>query len=322
MKRLVLPFCLLFAFQNSGFAQKPKSSGLRAQMLVSTAWLAKKLSDPRVLVIHIGQGRKRYDAGHIPGARFLEYGDVVVTRDGVFNELPPVETLQRVFSQLGMRDDVHVVLLCDLQGLMAARVFWTLDYLGFGESASLLDGGLEKWKAEGRALSVDSPEFRAESFTPRLNPKVLVSRKVADDVSWLSVHSKTASTVLLDAREPDAYDGRMKSSLPGGHIPGAVHVYWMDTLAGRELPTFKPVAELRKMYTEAGAESGKYIVTYCWVGMMASHSYFVLKYLGYDVAIYDGSFTEWVKSGGVPVVHEAKSSADSETAFRGHAPRK
>jgi thiosulfate/3-mercaptopyruvate sulfurtransferase len=86
--------------------------------------------------------------------------------------------------------------------------------------------------------------------------------------------------------------------LPG--IPGAVHVYWMDTLAGKECPTWKAVADLRKMHTDAGAGSGKYIVTYCCGGIMASHRYFVLKYLGYDAALYDGSFTEWVEYGGTP----------------------
>jgi thiosulfate/3-mercaptopyruvate sulfurtransferase len=273
-------------------------------MLVSTGWLAERLSDSKLLVLHVGQGRKKYDAGHITGARFLEYNDIVATRDGVINELPPVEKLQQVFSQLGLGDDMHVVLTCDMQGLLAARVYWTLDYLGFGENAALLDGGMEKWKEEKRALSVAVPEVQVRRFTPHLNPKVLVSREVVKDVSWLNANSEFSSTVLLDAREPEAYSGEYKSKnlTVSGHIPGAANVYWMDTLTSKELATLKPAADLRRIYAGAGAGPGNKVVTYCWIGMMASHGYFVLKYLGYDVAMYDGSFTDWVKSEGTSVI--------------------
>jgi thiosulfate/3-mercaptopyruvate sulfurtransferase len=304
MKRLLAALCLFLASLSAGAAQRAKPPALRTQMLVSTEWLGKRQLDPNLLVIHVGQGRKKYDAGHITGARFLEYNDVVVTRDGVVNELPPVERLQQVFSQLGVGDGVRVVLLCDMQGLMAARVYWTLDYLGFAENAALLDGGLEKWRAEKRELSVATPEVQARRFTPRLNPKVIVSREVVRDISWLNANSEVSPTVLLDARESDAYTGEFKSKnvTANGHIPGAVNVYWMETLTSKEFPTLKPVDDLRQTYTSAGAVFGKNVVTYCWIGMYASHGYFVLKYLGYDVAMYDGSFTEWVKSDGTTAI--------------------
>jgi thiosulfate/3-mercaptopyruvate sulfurtransferase len=305
MKPIVAGLFLLSGFLGAtALSQTPTTPALRSGMLVSTGWLAKNLSGPKLLVLHVGQGRKQYDAAHIPGARFLEYNEIVVTRDGIINELPPVQKLQQVFSQIGIDEDVRVVLMCDMQGLLAARVYWTLDYLGYGDKAALLDGGLEKWKLEKRELSVDSPQTGAGRFTPRLNPKVLVTREVVRDISWLRVNDKSAEPVLLDAREPDAYSGELKGRTltVAGHIQGAVNVYWMHTLNGKESPTFKPAAELRKMYADAGAVSGKKVVVYCWIGMMASHAYFMLKYLGYDVAMYDGSFTEWVKSEGAPVV--------------------
>ena len=235
---------------------------------------------------------------------FWNTATVIVTRDGVINELPPVEKLQKIFSQLGVGDDSRVVLMCDMQGLLAARVYWTLDYLGFGEKAALLDGGLEKWKAEKRELSNVAPEVQMRRFTPRLNPRVLVSREVVRDVSWLTANMETSNTVLLDARQPEAYTGESKSKnlTRNGHIPGAGNVYWEHTLTGKEIPTLKPVADLQKMYSNAGVEPGKKVVTYCWIGMMASHGYFTLKYLGFDVAMYDGSFTEWEKSDGTTVL--------------------
>ena len=303
MKRFLI-FLFIFTFTISAtFAQKSKSA-VRQQMLVSTDWLAKNLKQPKLVLLHIARGRKNYDAGHIPGARFLDYGELIVTRSGVVNELPPVEKLQQLFANLGVNNDSRVVLLCEGQGIMAARTYWTLDYLGSGDNAALLDGSLEKWKAEKREVSTTVPEIIAGNFTPRLNPKVMVAREAVRDVSWLTVNSETSETVLLDSRPAEVYSGESKNAnLPlNGHIPGAGNVYWMNTLTSKESPTFKPLAELQKMYAEAGVEPGKKVMTYCWIGMMASHGYFTLKYLGYDVAMYDGSFTEWAKSDGVTVV--------------------
>jgi thiosulfate/3-mercaptopyruvate sulfurtransferase len=293
---------LLMLF-GGGSAQPSGTPGVREQMLVSTGWLADNLRLPELVLLHIGQARKNYDSGHIPGARFLPYGDLIVTRDGIANELPPVEKLQALFAGLGVNEDSRIVLLCDLQGLMAARAYWTLDYLGFGDRAALLDGGLEKWKSENRELSTAAPEIKAGRFTPQLNPGVIVSREIVRDISWLTVNGMPGYTAMLDARSPEAYSGETNfGDLPqSGHIPGAVNIYWMHTLQSKESPTLKPIPELEKLYRGAGVQPGMKVVTYCWVGMMASHGYFTLKYLGHDVAMYDGSFTEWANSEGATV---------------------
>ncbi len=303
MKRLIYLLLLVIPLLSVP-AQKAKPGAVRTQMLVTTDWLAKNLQQPKLVLLHVARGRKNYDAGHIPGARFLDYGELIATRGGVVNELPAVEKLQQLFANLGVSNDSRVVILCEGQGIMAARTYCTLDYLGLGEQAALLDGSWEKWKAEKRELSTVAPEIKAGNFTPRLNPKVMVTREAVRDVSWLAVNSETSDTVLLDARQADVYTGETKNSnLPlNGHIPGASNVYWMNTLASKEAPTLKPLAELQKMYEYAGVTLDKKVVTYCWIGMMASHGYFTLKYLGYDVAMYDGSFTEWAKSEGAKVV--------------------
>jgi thiosulfate/3-mercaptopyruvate sulfurtransferase len=304
MKRFFLAFLLFSMAGGAAFPQKSRPSGVRTQMLVSTEWLATHLSDPKLCLIHVGQGRANYDAGHIPGARFLDYGEVVVARDGIINELPPVEKLLKVFSLVGVGDDSRIVLLSEMQGLLAARVYWTLDYLGMAEKAALLDGGLEKWKAEKRGISTADPVFQQNGFAPRLNPSILVSREVVRDVSWLAANMEASDTVLLDARQPEAFTGESKSKnlTRNGHIPGAGNVYWESTLTSREIPTLKPVPDLQAMYLQAGIVPGKKVVAYCWIGMMAAHGYFTLKYLGFDVAMYDGSFTEWEKSEGTAVV--------------------
>lgn len=310
---IFLPVCLLTfgamlllntsRAEAQGSRKSPVIPAVRAHLLVSTEWLAKYLNDPKVIVLHIGRDRAIYDAGHVPGARFVAFADLVVTRDGIAAELAPVEKLQQAFARAGVGNDSHIVLYGDVAGPVATRTYFTLDYLGFGEQTALLDGGLEKWKADKRPISTTPTEIKAAVFTPRLNPKVFVTREVVRDLSWQAVNTTTITTALIDARPAEDYAGRATSLVPRpGHIPGAGNVYWMDTLVSKDNPTLRPVAELRRMYETAGAVPGKKMVTYCWIGLMASHAYFTAKYLGYDVAMYDGSFTEWSKTESLPVV--------------------
>jgi thiosulfate/3-mercaptopyruvate sulfurtransferase len=310
MNRLIrissLVVCLTFITLNAAAQPARKASvvpAVRAHMLVSTEWLAKYLKDPKVVVLHVAREKSAYDAGHIPGARFLALGDILVTRDGLPNELPPIEKLQQVFARLGVGDEARVVLYGEMSGLMAARAYFTLDYLGFGDQAALLDGGLEKWKAEQREVSTAAPEVKAAKFTPRVNPRVVVVRDVVRDVSWVTSSVEPSNVALIDARPAEDYTGaKTGDGLPrAGHIPGATNVYWMQHLVSAQNPAMKPVAELRRMYENAGATSGKKIVTYCRTGMQASHAYFTVRYLGYDVSMYDGSFIEWSKTEGLPV---------------------
>lgn len=158
MKRLLGTFLFTTLFFTAAVAQFTKPAAVRSNLLVSTDWLAKNNKNPKVALIHVGQARKIYDEGHIPGARFLPYTDLVTSRAGVVNELPPVEKLQQLFAQLGVSNDSQIVLYCDVQGLLSARTYFTLDYLGMGNNAALLDGGLEKWKAEKREVAGKNPK--------------------------------------------------------------------------------------------------------------------------------------------------------------------
>jgi thiosulfate/3-mercaptopyruvate sulfurtransferase len=123
---------------------------VRSDMLVSTAWLEQHLNDSNIVILQVSRDHTAYDAGRIPGARFLALSDIVVTRDGILNELPPAAALKSVFERLGVSDDTRVILYGDASVLPATRVFFTLDYLGH-QATALLDGGLHKWTAESRA---------------------------------------------------------------------------------------------------------------------------------------------------------------------------
>ena len=306
---LILPFQV----EGQGITrQREKPSSMRSEMIVSSAWLAAHLSDVNVVILHVARARVHYDEGHIPGARFVAWDEITATRDGVPNELAPVADLQKLFARLGIGDDARIVLYGDNSGLSAARAYFTLDYLGHGERAALLDGGLEKWKAERRAISTKIVEPKMTPFTPRVRPSAVTSFDIVRDLSWTATNVASPNVVLIDARPADEYTGtKPGEGVPrGGHIPGAANVFWMQNVVSKENPELRPVVELRKLYEQAGALHGRTVVTYCRTGGQASHAYFTLKYLGYDVVMYDGSFFEWSNTEGAPVVvGRAKVSA-------------
>lgn len=284
--------------------QKEKPPSVRSGMIVSTAWLAAHLNDPKVVILHVARARAHYDEGHIPGARFAGWAEITATRDGVPNELPPVADLQKLFERLGIGDDARIVLYGDNSGLSAARAYFTLDYLGHGGRAALLDGGLEKWKAERRAISTDMVEAKTARLTPRVRASAVTNLDVVRDLSWTATNLTSPSAVLIDARPVDEYSGtKPGDGVPrGGHIPGAANVFWMQNVVSKENPALRSVVELRRIYEKAGVQHGSTIMTYCRTGGQASYTYFTLKYLGYDVVMYDGSFFEWSNTEGAPVV--------------------
>jgi thiosulfate/3-mercaptopyruvate sulfurtransferase len=268
-------------------------------MLVSTDWIAKHINDRDVFVIHVAADRKHYDDGHLPGARFLSSKEILTTRDGVANELPAVADLQKTFEQLGVGDTGRIVIYGENSGLLAARVYFTLDYLGHGDRAALLDGGMEKWKAEKRMVETQAAKTEPAKFTPRPRPQIIAGFDTVRDLSSMVAKATGASSAIIDARPEEQYIGNQTPR--SGHIPGAAGVYWMNHLVSKENPEMKPLSDLIKLYEGAGLKAGQKVVTYCNTGMQASHSYFTLKYLGYDVSMYDGSFSEWSKAEGAPV---------------------
>ncbi|MFN0084478.1 MAG: sulfurtransferase [Blastocatellia bacterium] len=297
---LILPLALL----SGSIARAQKSrSGVRAEMLVSTDWLARNLNKPGVVVLHAAAERKSYDEGHVPGARFLSLREILTVRNGVANELPPVADLRNVFERLGVGDQSRIVIYGENAGLTAARVYFTLDYLGHGDRAALLDGGLEKWRAEKREVSTQAVAPQSAAFTPRVRPQVRAEASAVRDLSWIASNIEPSDVSLIDARPLKQYEGEDAGGLSRpGHIPGAASLYWMQHLAAPDNPVLKPARELQALFEAAGVKPGQRVLTYCRSGMQASHSYFTAKYLGYDVMMYDGSFGEWVTLDGAPVV--------------------
>ena len=272
------------------FVASAAAAPVRSDMLVSTDWLAGHLTDPNIVILHVSANRTAYDAGHIPGARFVQQSEIAITRDGIPNELPDTDALVKVFGAAGVSDDKRVIVYADATVLTATRTYFTLDYLGHGDKTAVLDGGLSKWRSEGRTLTTDVPAAASAHFTPRIQQNVLARM---DRVKAMSSKQAGGSDLLLDARPKTDYTGEK-----GGHIPTALNVYWMEGQTSRDNQALKSEPELRKLYESAGITPDHKVVTYCHSGMQASQAYFTLKYLGYDVSMYDGSISEWEAKGG------------------------
>jgi thiosulfate/3-mercaptopyruvate sulfurtransferase len=262
-------------------------------MLVTTEQLARRLNDPRTVVLHVGRDRGSYDAGHVPGAQYLALSTIVTERGGVPVELPEVPALDAAFEGVGVSDNSSVVLYGDLAGLAAARAFFTLDYLG-KMNVALLDGGIEQWRAENRPTETAAAPARRGAFTPVPHPEIIV------DANWVASRLGNDSTiVLVDARPPAEYRGET----PGagvdrpGHIPGAHSIFWRTALVSDTDMRLRSPEVLAASLTLADAAQNDTVVVYCLTGVQASHAYFVARYLERPVKMYDAGYIDWSRRG-------------------------
>ncbi len=264
-------------------------------MLVSPAWVAEQQAAKAPLVLFQIGDRADYDAGHIPGARFLSLREISDPESGLNLQMASIDRLRTVFESHGVTDTSRIVVYFGTIGLTpAARVFVALDYLGLGDRTSYLDGGLPAWKADGRPLSQEAPKVVAGKITLRPNPAAIV------DAAWVQAHLNDAAVTIVDTRSRGFYTGAQSGMYPRqGHIAGATSVPY-DSLADAATK-MKPEAALRALFEAAGARPGGEVVTYCHIGQQASAVYLAARMLGYKVHLYDGSFEEWSARPELPV---------------------
>lgn len=300
--KFISGICLLllvggsFAFAETNLEKlKTKPPKVRTEMLISTTKLASTMKKLNPVILYVGRDRTNFDKGHISGSRFVAWSEITTTRDGIPNNLPPVEELQKLFTRLGIGNSGQIIIYGEVSGLFAARAYFTLDYLGHGNRVALLDGGLEKWTSEKRPTVTDEAKYDAKDFTPRIQPQTLITIDPMRDFSWLAVNQTNPTVALIDARPPKQYSGEEPGDgvKRGGHIPGAKNVFWMENIVSEDNPVMRSIKDLKKLYEDSGVKSENKVVSYCRTGGQASHTYFTLKYLGYNVAMYDGSFFEW-----------------------------
>jgi thiosulfate/3-mercaptopyruvate sulfurtransferase len=280
---------LLLALAASVAAFGCGGHGTPETMFVSTAWLATHLKDPNQVILAVGD-KADYEAGHIPGSVYVEYREVSPKGDnGLTAELPPIPKLAEVFSLWGVGNGSRIVVYRLKDWFSnSARVLMTLDAMGLGAQASMLDGGQPAWVAEGRAITKDAPSVRPGKLEPCAQSDVVAG------LDFVKGNLHQSGVRILDARAPEYYNGtNARPGLKPGHIEGAGNVYFDSLLdASGKL---RSAAELKEQFSKAGVQPGDKVVTYCFVGQQASALYWISRYLGYDTRLYDGSWEEWSK---------------------------
>jgi thiosulfate/3-mercaptopyruvate sulfurtransferase len=262
--------------------------------LVSTDWLADHLDAPGLVVVESDEDILLYDTGHIPGAVKVDWHTEL--NDPLIRDYRDPESFARLLSEKGIGRDDTIVFYGDNFNWWAAYALWVFTLFGH-EDTRLLDGGRQKWEAEGRSLTTDLPNRPATTY-PVTSRDDAPIRAFRDEVSQ---HIESGGR-LIDVRSPEEFRGELlhmanypqEGALRGGHIPGASNVPWKR--AANENGTFKSRDELESIYLgEAGLETDQDVIAYCRIGERSSHTWFVLDHLlGFDsVRNYDGSWTEW-----------------------------
>jgi thiosulfate/3-mercaptopyruvate sulfurtransferase len=264
--------------------------------LVTTEWLERELGAADLRVIDSTlflpgeprDARSEYEAGHIPGAVFLDLKEVSDSSSSVPHMVPPEPKFASRMASLGLRDGQRFVVYDNSPLHSAARAWWMLKSFG-AHYVAILDGGLQKWKAEGRPLESGRPAVRHGHFSPRFEPASVVDKGSVAALIGDGRHQ------IVDARGPGRFTGEEAEPRPGmasGHIPGSKNLP-----QGRLFDpdnSWKRGEDLRAVFESAGVDLGKPLVSTCGSGITACVLLFGAHLLGKeDVRLYDGSWSEW-----------------------------
>ncbi|HEX2089975.1 MAG TPA: sulfurtransferase [Actinomycetota bacterium] len=287
---------------------------------MSTTWLSSHLNDPTLVVVDMrwredGSAPALYERGHIPGAVFLDWAtDIVEPDHPIAFTLASPDRFREAMERCGIGDESTVVAYSDQFGSGPHRLWWACRLYGH-DQVLVLDGGLEKWRAEGRPLSNEPPHDRPRrKWTPAPSSRPML----ASAVDVLAA-SKESHSVVVDARpaeqflgeavwfetgsvaaDPDGMARTPRGDFRAGRVPWATNIPAADLYANDF--TMKPPEELRELFTQAGVEPESRAITYCGAGIAASAVLFGLVRAGFeDVALYDASWEEWGRDRTKPI---------------------
>lgn len=288
---------------------------VRERALVQTDWLEAHLDDPTLRVFdctthlrpapkgegpyHPESGRADYEGGHIPGAGFVDLvGELSAPHPSLHFMMPSEAQFEACFSRLGVDPSVRVVLYSAGHIMWATRVWWMLRAFGF-EEAAVLDGGFDKWRAEGRSLSDAPCRYPPAKFVARRRPGYFVDKHAVRGALG------DEGVCLINALNPDYFRGEGESRYGRpGRIPGSVNVPALNLL--RETHDFVSLDEAARHFSDVSADRAERVITYCGGGISATVDNFMLYRLGYDnVVTYDASMGEWAQDDALPIERDA-----------------
>jgi thiosulfate/3-mercaptopyruvate sulfurtransferase len=273
----------------------------QARSVVSADWVEKNLNDPKVVIVEVSTEPGIYERGHIQNAVKISWHTDLV--DTVNRDVVSAAKFQKFAQNSGISADSTIVLYGDKNNWFAAWGAWIFNLYG-AKDVRILDGGRVKWEKDGRAMTTAVPTKPKGNFTSTRLDKSLRATLLQDVIP---VAKKRVKADLIDIRSADEFSGKIfapagfqELAVRAGHIPGAINVPW--GLNVNADGTFKTIAELKKLYADRGVEGKQPIITYCRIGERSSLTWFVLsEILGYDVKNYDGSWTEYGNTVGVPI---------------------
>jgi thiosulfate/3-mercaptopyruvate sulfurtransferase len=261
--------------------------------IVSVEWLHQNLGNADVIVVDCrfaltepNLGRQQYEAGHIPGAYYLDLNHDLsspVQTHGGRHPLPDIASFSAKLSELGITDSTVVIAYDDARFAFAARLWWLLRYLGH-DRVAVLDGGLKAWQSAGYAVSTDIPPQKSGHFTPKPQSSWVV------DINAVKAQKELPGVALVDSREPERYRGEREPIDPiAGHIPGAVNYPWQDVTTGQGY--LQSAEYLRDRWSPL--QSSQEILVYCGSGVTACVNLLSLSVIGVEGKLYAGSWSDW-----------------------------
>lgn len=258
---------------------------LNLPLILETEELKRHLGQAQLLIVDLCK-QANYPSAHIPGAVYLDYNKIVSGQKPATGKLPPIESLNQTLSEIGLTADTHVVAYDDEGGGKACRFLWTLDEIGH-RHFSFLNGGMHAWANERHPLEQGITQPTPSTFIGHYTTQANVE---LDDVL---ANLENKEICLVDTRSLQEYTGQKCYSQRGGHIPGALHLDWIQAVDQYNNLKLKPQSEILAMIEQLNISKDNAIIVYCQTHHRSSHSYIVFKSLGFKVKGYSGAWSEW-----------------------------
>ena len=278
------------AVENGGYAN--------GQFLVTTDWLAQHVNDPGIRILDrqdIYPKDDFYSKGHIPNSIRMPTSAIKGMK-GDIQEMLVLKDLVKFLEANGVSPNDHIILVGRSEKLPATtRVFWALDILGH-KNMSILDGGIDKWKAEKRSLTTEVPHYSKVAYDiPALHRGYIMTGEELE--GYLGLYDRLG-LMVVDSRRPPEFEGKEMSRAGNklGRIPGSTNLMFMALLSGKDYKEFKPAEEIQKIFASKGLSPDKQITFTCVSGCFGTVDYFAARLLNYpNVSVYDGAWIEWCK---------------------------